>query len=462
MVALFLTPFMLRHVSKEEYGLYVLCVELFSWISFMNLGTAKVLGPKVSKELALNNRKEIVYLFNSSFWFQLGVSVLVIPLYFGLVKMAGVEEVRIEHLTESILLFSLAAFMNNLSGQFSEMIIATRKIHLDNKIQIAVLILRAVLIISFVPIFGMPTVFIVYFLIAFLDLVRKVIRVNQLYPGLSIKISHFSKLHFNKLISQGVFFSLASVTTILVTKFDSFFLGKEFGLEMVSSYYVSIKLIQIGEKGINVLFNNFRPYISRLYGQRKVEMLSQVYIESTFIMLIITSIFVLILTSINEYFVTYWVGENMYLSNRFNTLVVLFYALNLMTLPSRILLVSTLSYIPNLTISGFFQGVSRFLLLYFGFGFFGIDSLPISNIISLFFVSFTYQMYLLSAFFSKRADIAITNAIIFVGFICCIAAVHWQMWAATCTFTLLFCSLLVSTKINFRKSAVLELFERRD
>ena len=454
LVALFLTPFILKYVTKEEYGFYILCVELFTWMGFVNLGTAKVLGPSVARELAKEDKKEVVYLFNSSFWFQLAVSVLTIPLYYGLISFAGAASSGVENYKLLIFIFALAAFIHNVSGQFSEMIIATRKIHLDNRIQLAILVLRLLLIISLIPFFGIEVIFFIYFFISLLDLTRKYYRVKKLYPDLEINSRFYSKKHFKELLSNGVFFTLASITTILVTKFDQFFLGKEVGLEIVASYYVSIKLIQIGEKFINVLFNNLRPHISRLHGNRDIESIQKIYIESSGLMMITAAVFVLVLVLINKTFVTYWVGNEMYLGDRFNAFMVLFYVLNLLTLPSRIILISTLSYVRHSAISGVFQGVLRLSLLYIGFSELDLLALPISNVVALFLFGFIYQMLLLIRFFDDLKEIKRINmtliVLLSIGVSLSLIGISYYIPAIVA----LFGAIYLLKKVNYRESAI--------
>ena len=458
LVALFITPFLLKHITKEEYGLYVLCVELLSWISFVNLGTAKVLGPKVAQQLSSNNQDEIIYLFNSSFWFQLGVSLLVIPIYIALVKIAGIDEIELEYITGLILLFSVAAFMNNLSGQFSEMIIATRKVHLDDKITLIVLIIRVILVLFLVPVLGLTAVFIIYFVISVVNITIKVRRVNKLYPALRVKLSFFSKKHFNELLSNGVFFTFSSLSTILVTKFDQFFLGRELGLEIVASYYVSVKLILMGEKFINVLFNNLRPHISRLHGQGKVQMINDIYIECTFLMLLIISLFIGSLIFINEWFVTLWVGPELFIGSSFNTFMVFYYALNLLTLPSRLILVSTLSFIPRLTISGFVQGVVRYFMLFIGFSSLGIDFLPISNLIALFLTSFLYQIFLMLKYSNRNKEVSRTNVLTVMSFLIGLITVQADLWFGISLIFLIIAAFLIVKNIQYDRSRLVSLF----
>lgn len=457
LVALFLTPFILKYVTKEEYGFYILCVELFTWMGIVNLGTAKVLGPSVARELAKEDKKEVVYLFNSSFWFQLVVSVLTIPLYYGLVSFAGAERSGVENYELLIFIFALAAFIHNMSGQFSEMIIATRKIHLDNRIQLAMLVLRLALIISLIPFLGIQVVFFIYFLISLLDVSRKYYRVKILFPNLEINSKFYTKKHFKKLLSNGVFFTLASLTTILIVKFDQFFLGKEVGLETVASYYVSIKLIQIGEKFVNVFFNNLRPHISRLYGNRDLESIQKIYIESSGLMMITAAVFGLVLVLINKTFVTYWVGNEMYLGDQFNAFMVLFYVLNLLTLPSRIILVSTLSYVRHLSISGVFQGVLRFSLLYIGFSELDLLALPISNVIALFLFGFICQMLLLIRFFDDSKEIKQINlTLIVLLFFGIFLSQISNSYYVTAIVTFIGAIYLLK-KVNFRESEIKKL-----
>ncbi len=458
LIALFLTPFILRYVNKDEYGFYILCVELFAWLGFVNLGTAKVLGPSVARELAHENETEIVYFFNSSFWFQLAVSLLTIPLYYAIVIFSGAEKSNIPGYETLILLFAFAVFIQNMSGQFSEMIIATRKIHLDNRIQILTLLLRLVFILILVPIIGIKAVFYIYFAISLIDFSRKYRRVRTLYPTLNIQWRFFSKSHFKDLLSNGVFFTLASLTTILVTKFDQFFLGREISLALVANYYVSIKLVLIAEKLIGVFFNNFRPHISRMYGQKEHKKLEQLYLELSALVLGLSVFFVLILTLVNKTFVSYWVGEEMFIGDEFNKFIVLFYALNVITLPSRIILVSTLSFIRHLTIAGFFQGVLRISILFVGFSTMGIKVLPISNIAALFLFGFAYQLLLTIRFFNGTKKVKISSGAIFISLSVALILSFIKINFLFAMIALIIGTLFLFSKINLKNITTKTLF----
>lgn len=456
-VALFLTPFLLRYITKEEYGFYILCVELLTWIGFMNLGTAKVLGPKVAKELGENNSSEILFLFNSSLWFQLFVSFLAIPLYYGLVIVSGVESSGVENYSGLILLFAFAAFANNLSGQFSEMIIATRKIHLDNRIQMLMLILRLSLIVGLIPVFGFETVFLVYFVIAILDVIRKAYRVRNLYPELRIKTAYYSQKHLKELLSTGLFFTVASLTTILVTKLDQFFLGREVGLQIVASYYVSIKLIQMGEKFVAILFNNLRPHVSRLYGESNMGSIEKIYMESSGLMMIILSVFFLVLSEFNSVFVSSWVGSEMFLGEEFTTYFLLFTGINLLLIPSRIVLISTLNFIKEASIIGLVQGLLRIVLLIFGFKVLDILALPVSNLVAVFLTTFFYQLTLTASLFKKSNDVIGVNRVMIVVVMAALVSVMLGVHMIVSVVFMFFGGLFVFRKVSIFTSELRKL-----
>ena len=83
-VALFLTPYMLQFISKEEYGFYVLCVDFLAWIGFLEFGTSKVLESKAGHLIARSETSKLRTSFNSAFYFQLVIAVLIIPAYYFL------------------------------------------------------------------------------------------------------------------------------------------------------------------------------------------------------------------------------------------------------------------------------------------------------------------------------------------------------------------------------------------
>lgn len=392
--ALFLTPYILKFTGKDEYGFYLLCVELFTWIGFLEFGTAKALGPSVSKELAKENDKEIIYLFNSSFWFQLGVAILAIPLYYFIIEFSGAEKSGLVNYKWLIGLFSIAAFIQTLGNQFSEMIIATKKIHLDNRIQLIILILRIGLILASVPFFGIEAVFYTYLGVELVQITRKFWRVKVLYPNLKLSVSLFSKERFQSLFANGIYFTLSSIATILILRLDQFIIGREYDMETITKLYVSTRLFQLAEKALGVFFNNFRPHISQIYARKDYKVLLSLYNELSLLALCTACLVYGVIVLINSVFVDFWVGEDFLLTQNIISLFGLIGLINAFSLPSKTILISTLRFIRHLTIARILHALLRIALLFAMIGYLGLEAIPLSNIMLMIPLVIIYPLML--------------------------------------------------------------------
>ncbi|MFY7989547.1 MAG: hypothetical protein ACOVO3_02375, partial [Fluviicola sp.] len=97
LVALFLTPYILKFVSKEEYGLYILCVDFLAWMSFLDLGINKVIETKAAHLITKEDYVGLNKTLNTALSIQVLVSLLILPLYFLLVYL-GIGRSKMDHL----------------------------------------------------------------------------------------------------------------------------------------------------------------------------------------------------------------------------------------------------------------------------------------------------------------------------------------------------------------------------
>ncbi len=396
-IALILTPYILKYVSKEEFGLYVLCIDLFTWIGFLQFGTAKVLGPLIAIENAKKNKKRIITLFNTSFLFQLLMAIIIIPLFYYVAEYSTSNSV-ISNVNEKILflLFATASAIEVLKQQLSEMLIAAKQMYIDNLLNLTFTILRFILILLLIPHFGIITVFAIYLLIAILNFIRAFYRVKKIYPFLKIKFIFFDFNEIKNLLTDGIYFSLGSLATILILKFDNFFLSKELGLEFVSKLYISIRLILIGQKIIEILFNNFRPYIAGFHGNEDADKIKKFFHLGSKLNFIMTILGVSFILLINKHFVSWWVGDSYYLGDDIVILYAMFYLTYIISQPVRIIMVSTLTKIKNASISRFIEGIIRIIIIYSLFTYTGLKILPISSFVLTAIFQFLYITFLVS------------------------------------------------------------------
>ena len=400
-VALFLTPYMLQFISKEEYGFYILCVDFLAWVGFLEFGTNKVIESKAAHLIANENYEGLNKTFNSSFFFQMLIGLLIIPFYFFLINI-GISKNKLDHLYIIIAIFAISAGLSVFRNLFSSVIIASKKIHLDNRIQLAMNVLNYSMILLLVPFVGVLGLAIINLVAIILMLVRSNYRVKQLFPSFKINRSFFDQNELKSLISHGVYFSLGSVATLLLLKIDSFIIGREYSLELVASYYITVKLFMLIQKVIEMAVNNFRPHIAHLFGKKEFEKIKLFYELILFSVICISTLSVTVIIFINRYFVELWVGKGFYIGDLFTLLFGYYIISNLITLPSRIVLVSSLYKIKSLNFSRVFEGIFRIGLILLLLKSTSINILPITSILSIFTFGILFFHFQLRDYFKKH------------------------------------------------------------
>lgn len=400
-VALFLTPYMLNFVTKQEYGLYIICVDFLAWFGFLEFGTSKVVESKTGHLISKDNKSGLNAMFNSAYYFQIGIGLLIIPLFYFSVKF-GIGNNQIEHTNLIIFLFAVSAGLSVMKNLFSALIIASKKVYLDNSIQFFINILNYALVLSLTPFIGALGLAIISLFIVLLTLLRSGYRISKLYPYLSTSLKYFKTNELKSLFSNGFFFSVGSIATVLISKIDSFVLGKYMGLEMVTSFYITIKLFILVQKLIQILYNNYRPYISSYYGNEDFVGIKLFYNTTSWFLFGISTILIAITIYGNQYFVTFWVGQDYLMNMQFSILFGLFILLDLYTLPGRSILVSSLFRIRNHSFARILEGLVRISIVFLFITTLQQDVLPLSSVISVFLFGNVFFFYQVNAYFKKK------------------------------------------------------------
>jgi O-antigen/teichoic acid export membrane protein len=392
---------MLQFISKEEYGLYILCVDFLAWMGFLDLGINKVIETKAAHLMVKEDFEGLNKTLNSALSVQILVSIIIIPLYFLLVYF-GIGTIRIEQFELVIAFFALSAAVTNIKNLFSSTIVASRKIHLDNRIQVYINLLQYILILVLVPftnLFGLAAINLV---IVILILLRSGWRIQKLFPDIRWNLRNFDVTTIRGIFKDGLFFSLSSLATLFLMKIDSFVIGKEFNLEMVAAYYVSIKLFMLTLKIGEMIINNFRPHVSRMYVTGDYESIRLFYEKMMVTIFCIGSIALFVVSNINEYFLEIWVGKSFFLNTNFNVFFGYFILFSLLTLPARIIIVSSLYKIHQLSILRFSEGAFRILIILLFIHLKQIEILPITSVLALYIFGIIAFHILLRGYFKKH------------------------------------------------------------
>lgn len=229
-VALFLTPFILSYITSGEYGLYVIALDIIAWISLVQFGSGSVLGPKIASyysnyELNLTKINRIV---STAFYMQIfyAIAGFVLFIIFGY-YIINDEKVNFTDINSFIFIVAFSAFFTILNQVFSSMIIATKKIYIDNLISIFFLAIRVILIAALIRGMGLMAIAWALFISNLLILIRSYFRIKTLFPNIKISTKLFNKVDLNFLFGNGLYFAIGGLAMLLITNLTTHLLEKK-------------------------------------------------------------------------------------------------------------------------------------------------------------------------------------------------------------------------------------------
>ena len=337
-IALFLTPYILKFVDKEQYGAYSLALSSIQFLTLFNFGFGGALGILVARN---TKNKELVSSYSSivqTFQLFLGAVGVLFGIYAGL-NFSDYFEIQAqndESLKVVMIIFSISFFVTMMNQVYSTLLVSYRQIALDNKIGIFTNLLGSASIIAFLE-FGTGVIGLSLSLLLaqILTFVISYIRVKRSLPDIHVQMFRIRMKDLKELYKVGLWIFVGSMSVFLIEKFDQIVVGKIISLEMVSILVVTSKTFELARKLIFTITNNFRPYFGKLLEDKQDDLAKSYYHALRQLTVAISIVVASILILINPYFVDVWVESDFYGGDY----VTLFLGLNLIyhawKLPSR-------------------------------------------------------------------------------------------------------------------------------
>lgn len=399
LIGLWLIPFILKYLTREEFSLYYIATDLMLWLGLVNLGTSSVFVTRVAQVLgkAGDTSKEIHSLVNTAFFIQcffallvcvLGVSAsFFLPLFFDTAHYTTDFQA-----TFLILSFSVGI---TLVGQvFSGFLVASKQIHIDNLIQVLLFIPRIALIVILLRLgYGILALAFVNLFVSVLGILVPYIRVRKRLPHLHINFRFFERRLIHDFLGNGVWFSIGGIAGILILNMDRFVIGNYIGLALVSNFIITQKLYDIANKIVRQVVNVSRPYLAGLFGRKEMDSMRAVYTTLFTFTLIISSLIGTFIFIVNNYFISIWVGEGFYAGDEINLFLALNFILQVSILPNRVIGATTLYKIRLHSFIRLAEGVTNLvasILLAKSFGVLGVVMASVLTTILFSNIALTY------------------------------------------------------------------------
>lgn len=405
LVGLWLTPFTLRFLTREEYAIFALASDMLMWLSLLDIGISSGLNVQAAQLTGRPDDEKLNRLASTAFFTQNivsfvmllvgAVAALLFPFFF---------EINPELVQQSIwvaLLLVIGVAVNMFMQIFSSLLVANQQIHVDNIIKLLLLVIRTGLTVVFL-LLGWKVVSLAIANLAstIITALLSAMRVRKMLPNLRIRRKWFTWSLLKDTGTLGIWFSLGGLAGIVITSLDRIVTAKVISVELVTMLTLTGRLYVLFSGMIQQLTNNARPMLGKLFGSGKLEeaytRYHQLFVLSTGISVIIASG----LLSFNGVFIQWWVGPANYGGLWLDAALALNVIIHAWVLPNRAILSANLVVRPQ-TLSRLLEGVLNITVAVLLARWIGVVGIVFSTAIAGILTSNWYLPYLTSKMFGR-------------------------------------------------------------
>ncbi|GEO04027.1 hypothetical protein AAE02nite_16910 [Adhaeribacter aerolatus] len=311
------TPFILRFLDKEEYGLSTILFQIVGYLSMFDFG----LGSAIARYLATSrgedeaSRTAVNRIISTSFftYSALGILVIIIgvaaapflPNFFDM-------DARLSDVAVSIAL-TLSVFMGLQFPLkvFSSIFYAHQRQLLSNTNGFVIGLLNLVLPVVFLY-FGHGLWSFVYtnIIIVLISIITTAYLLQRYYGYLKISRKYFDRKLLGEMFSFGFFLFLNAVAVQIIFFTDRFFIGSFVSLSAVTIYYLTAKVPEICMNLVFKITDNAYPAMVEIVSKEGGDKFKKVHQKLLLITVCcICTAFWLVLI-LDYWFIKLWVGES--------------------------------------------------------------------------------------------------------------------------------------------------------
>jgi O-antigen/teichoic acid export membrane protein len=313
MVGLWLTPFTLRFLDRQEYGIFALASDLLMWLGLLDIGITAGLGVQAAQLSGRPDSERLNRLASTAFFTQ-NLIVLVVLIVGGAIAVGFPHffPVRqdLQHTTSMLMaVLVLSSAIGFSTKTFSALLVANQQIHIDNLLRLALVVIRTVLTVVFLKKgWGLYSLAVASLAATLITSMMAVWRTYRLLPGLQIRWVLASWDVLKSLGSLGIWFSLGGVAGIVITSLDRVVAAKLISVETVTTLSLTGRVYALFAGLLDQITNTARPMLGQMLGQQKTAEAQRVYRHLFKLSTGIAVIAAFSLWAGNEPFVTRWVG----------------------------------------------------------------------------------------------------------------------------------------------------------
>jgi len=317
-INLWLTPFTLRFLDREEYAVFAFTNDVWVWLFLFDLGTTAGLRTQVAQLTGRPDTEHLNRLASTSFFAQLVLALCVLIAGAALStlfpSLLGVRPDLHEEATAVVALLVLGASVSLATRTFSVLLTAHQQTHVDNLIQLAMLVVRAALIVLLlVAGWKLYALAIAGLIVIIMGALLALVRCRATLPRLAISFDFASWDALRSGIGDhALWFGVLNLAAFVVYNMDRAVAARVVSFESVTTWTLTGQVYSLAGVLIMQMTTTALPGLGQLIGEGDTQTAFATYRRLIVLCTGIGVVAALTLWAGNEAFVAWWVGAKHY------------------------------------------------------------------------------------------------------------------------------------------------------
>ncbi len=313
LVNLWLTPFVLRFISREEYAVFVLALDVIVWLGFLDLGMTTGLGVRLARLRGNDESDEMSKLASSAFvsQFAFGIFVVVIgipaarwfPVFFGVPDASSADAVFL------VLAVVVGTGLSMPAQTYSAILVGGQRGAIDNIVRFGSLTTRVGLtVVLLLWGHGLRSLGYAHLAATLVSTLLLVFASRRVAPQIRVRPTLASLSSFRKLWELGVWLSIGNLATIAIRGLDRAIAGRIVSLESVAILELTGRVYQPGITATGHFVTAAKPLLGEAAGTGDRASVFSIYRRLLLSTVSVTILLATALWAVNGAFVKWWVG----------------------------------------------------------------------------------------------------------------------------------------------------------
>ncbi|MGH7494849.1 MAG: oligosaccharide flippase family protein [bacterium] len=312
-IAMALSPFIVRTLGETVYGIWVLIGSLTGYLSILDLGVRTSLVKYISEYHAKRDFQALNEVFNTSLLAFLVIGALtiavalVLPSLFAL--LVAEPPLAPEAIRRTIYIVGVNIALAFPLGLYGGLLSGFQRYDISSAIEIFIAIVKAVATVLLLKTGGgLVALAAISLLATIFASTLRMVAAHRLCPALALRMRMASRASLKKISNYSVFSFLVIIAGRIIFYTDTIVITTFMGVAAVAYFAVAANLIEYLRKLVKSMTTVFVPAISSYKATGQTEKLRQLLFHGTKYTLLITLWVGMIMTAYSREFFVLWMG----------------------------------------------------------------------------------------------------------------------------------------------------------